>query len=125
MRDIQLFLQEYDLAVISGDIERIANNFHSQFTLSTSAELWHLNNDDAFISNLAKTFNKYNKLGAKACKMLSTDIINLKSDHYMVNVKWGLINAEKLPFIEFDITYFIKRIDNTWKFIFVIDHNEP
>lgn len=56
MNEIQHFLQEYDNAVSTGDIVNIASHFHKQFILSTPTELWNINNNDEFISNLAKSF---------------------------------------------------------------------
>lgn len=42
----------------------------------------------------------------------------------MVNIEWGLFNSSDEILVQFDILYCLKRINNEWKFIFVIDHNE-
>ena len=124
MDDINKFLQEYNQAVIAGDIDKIASNFHDQFVLSTPTELWHLTNNDEFRSNLITVFSDYIQLGAKECRILSSKIIHFKSSHYMANIGWGLIDHENKPIVKFDISYCIKKIGGLWKYIFVIDHNE-
>jgi hypothetical protein len=125
MHEIKNLLEEYDKAVIAEDVVKIASHFHDNFILSTPTKLWQLNNNSEFISNLTKSFNKYKKSGALCCRMLATDIITFKSKHYIANVRWGLINNQNAPFSEFDISYCMKEINSEWKFILVIDHNEP
>ncbi len=125
MREIQIFLEDYDRVVIEKNFQKISTHFYDQFTLSTPTDCWNIINNHEFLANLKKSFDRYKQLGAKICKMMAADIINFKSSHYLANVEWALLDDEDMPIVRFDISYLIKNIRNEWKFIFVIDHNEP
>lgn len=124
MKKIDDFINDYASAVYAFDIPKIASYYPEAFTFSTPLDLWHLKNDEVFWKNLQKSFDAAKKVGAAKLKLLNYEIINLPSNHYIANIEWGLMDEAETILARFDISYGIKSIQEEWKFIFVIDHNQ-
>lgn len=95
MKKIQDFLLEYANAVNKIDLAEISAHFDNNFMLSTQNNCWYLQNNGEFKKNLAKAFVNYKKLGATICKMLTFEVINFKSNHFIANIESNnLINYD-------------------------------
>lgn len=96
----------------------------------SSVKTHEIKNSDSEIQNFLYHYAdavaqvEYEKLGACICKMMQSNVIELRLNHCMVNISWGLFNSSDEVLVEFEILYCLKRIDNKWKIIFVVDHNE-
>jgi hypothetical protein len=122
--NIHEFLTSYDKAVSQFNIDAIVQHFNEYFTISTPTHLWPLTNNEAFRMNLNIKMNEYKKLGTEKCEMINKEIINFSSNHYLVHVKWGLMDKDNQLMFDFDISYCIKPINGELKHIFAIDHNQ-
>jgi ketosteroid isomerase-like protein len=125
MRDsIKKLFAEYEKAFNALDVEKQVPFFAEHF-ISAGPKGSIAHGRDEFAKMASKAAEFYRSVGQTSTKILSMDETPISSEYSMVKVHWG-VTFEKTgkKLIEFDVTYFIQKIDPGPKIIMFIAHQD-
>jgi len=121
---VKKLFAEYEKAFNALDVEKQVPFFAEHFISAGPRGSIALGRDE-FARMAGEAAKFYKSIGQTSAKILSTDETAISSEYSMVKVHWG-VTFEKTGsrLIEFDISYFIQKIDTEPKIIMFIAHQD-
>ncbi len=121
---IKKMFSEYEKAFAALNVKRSAEFFADIF-ISAGPNGAIAQNKAEFLKMADQAAEFYKSVGQTSARILSADEMPISDEYSMVKIHWGVTfqkTGDRL--IEFDVTYFIQKIETEPKIIMFIAHQD-
>ncbi len=123
MTPVSDFFIAYARASLDNNAEAITNCYAENFMVAGPAGSMCYKNDEKFTAWLENMFQVNRKLGMQNMKVINVTTRSVGGFYTQAQVRWGAVYLkDPNDLIEFEITYILQHVNNDYKIIMYVTH---
>ena len=125
MKALEKFFNDYAIASMSKDPNRVAGFYAQNFIAATKDQSSAFSNDDKFIEWLKDIFRFNEKAGLQQMTVKNIEATKVGKYFYRATVKWTVVYKIKpTQKIDFDIHYILNQVEDGYKIVLYISDED-